>query len=39
MVLTGYFQEDTSGDKMPVIHVTHSQTENDAGNGGFDWPR
>ncbi|XP_020613758.1 autophagy-related protein 2 homolog A-like [Orbicella faveolata] len=37
--LHGYFQEDTSGDKMPVIHVTHSQTENDTGNGGFDWPR
>ncbi|KAJ7388217.1 Autophagy protein [Desmophyllum pertusum] len=23
---------------MPVIHVTHNQSENDTGNGGFDWP-
>lgn len=37
--LHGHFQEDTSSSKMPVIHVTHCQSDSDTGNGGFDWPR
>lgn len=37
--LQGYFQEDTSSNKMPVICVTHCQSDEETGNGEFDWPR
>ena len=39
LVFIGHFQEDTSSTSMPVIDVTHGQSDNDTGNGGFDWPR
>lgn len=35
----GHFQEDSGSTSMPVIDVTHGQSENDTGNKGFDWPR
>lgn len=37
--LEGYFQEDTSSGKMPVIRVTHCQSDNETGSGEFGRPR